>query len=343
MTNPKINEVQVDLKALPDSLELNSMIQDMVSRSTWWERYGVDWAHVAAAAALMPVSLLLLKTDIALCHAIAFLLLGFYHNMLANKAGHIVAHGAMNESKIWSRFWTRVFVEFIGSFPTWMAYDIHIKCHHPHTNILGLGDSSTWKAPFLRAFPYLFIMPLCLPSLTPLIGVALLVEHQKWDELAKYLVIMPLGILLHIFLFVSVSGFSVPGAVLLLMASRAVCAIPYIHINIFQHIGLAMYSQEHRPKRIYQMATGCLNLSRNLFLDVTFGHSLINCHVEHHLFPKLSDNMCLKAKPIVSKFLKKHNLPYFEEDYSSRLMQFYHDYDTLMVKAPPITHFVGIQ
>ena len=62
-----------------------------------------------------------------------------------------------------------------------------------------------------------------------------------------------------------------------------------------QHIGLPMFSSTTRPKRIYQMTHGVLNLPRNPLLDWTFGHSLINCHVEHHLFPFLSDNMCLKV------------------------------------------------
>lgn len=63
----------------------------------------------------------------------------------------------------------------------------------------------------------------------------------------------------------------------------------------FQHIGLPMFSPTRRPKRIYQMTHGVLNLPRNPVLDWTFGHSLISCHVEHHLFPFLSDNMCLKV------------------------------------------------
>lgn len=44
------------------------------------------------------------------------------------------------------------------------------------------------------------------------------------------------------------------------------------------------------------MSHGVLNLPRNLLLDWMFGHSLINCHVEHHLFPQLSDHMCLKVR-----------------------------------------------
>ena len=63
-----------------------------------------------------------------------------------------------------------------------------------------------------------------------------------------------------------------------------------------QHIGLPMFSPTGRPKRIYQMTHGVLNLPRNPVLDWVFGHSLINCHVEHHLFPFLSDHMCLKVR-----------------------------------------------
>lgn len=43
------------------------------------------------------------------------------------------------------------------------------------------------------------------------------------------------------------------------------------------------------------MSLGVLNLPRLPVLDWAFGHSLISCHVEHHLFPWLSDNMCLKV------------------------------------------------
>lgn len=110
-----------------------------------------------------------------------------------------------------------------------------------------------------------------------------------------------------------------------------------------QHIGLAMFSPTRRPKRIYQMTHGVLNLPRNPLLDWTFGHSLINCHVEHHLFPFLSDNMCLKVKPIVSKYLKEKELPYQEDSYLSRLRLFFHRYQEFMVYAPPITELVGVQ
>lgn len=63
-----------------------------------------------------------------------------------------------------------------------------------------------------------------------------------------------------------------------------------------QHIGLPMFAADRKPKRIHLMSLGVLNLPRNPLLDWSFGHSLISCHVEHHLFPSLSDNMCLKVR-----------------------------------------------
>lgn len=64
---------------------------------------------------------------------------------------------------------------------------------------------------------------------------------------------------------------------------------------LLQHIGLPMFAADRKPKRIHLMSLGVLNLPRNALLDWAFGHSLISCHVEHHLFPGLSDNMCLKV------------------------------------------------
>lgn len=47
----------------------------------------------------------------------------------------------------------------------------HIKMHHAHTNVIGLGDSSVWKVPFLPRTVYLFIAPLAVPIITPLVAL----------------------------------------------------------------------------------------------------------------------------------------------------------------------------
>ncbi|VCW67988.1 unnamed protein product [Gulo gulo] len=104
-----------------------------------------------------------------------------------------------------------------------------------------------------------------------------------------------------------------------------------------------MFSRDRKPRRIHMMSLGVLNLPRLPVLDWAFGHSLISCHVEHHLFPWLSDNMCLKVKPVVSGFLREKQLPYNEDSYLARFRLFLSRYEEFMVQTPPITELVGLQ
>jgi len=53
--------------------------------------------------------------------------------------------------------------------------------------------------------------------------------------------------------------------------------------------------------------------------------------------------MCLKVKGVVKAFVKEHGLPYHEDSYQNRLKYFLDNYKELMVDAPSITHYVGLQ
>lgn len=163
-------------------------------------------------------------------------------------------------------------------------------------------------------------------------------------EILKFLVRCAIGLAVNVYLIMIIAGYkTIFNAILFLFAYRALLSVSYIHINIFQHIGLPMFTKEDRPAKLYQMSAGVLNLDRNFIFDWVFGHTLISCHIEHHLFPKLSDFMCMKIRPIVKKFMLEHGLPYHEKEYSERLRVFVDRYEELMVKAPPFTHFVGLQ
>ncbi|XP_052810961.1 fatty acid desaturase 6-like [Mya arenaria] len=344
-TKVKQNEIfdEIKLDRIPKFTDLTAEVDYVIRKSSWWDRYGVDWALVVLFSGLWVTSVLFFKDRSWVGFSVGIFLMGWAHYALASKAGHIGTHGGMCETKAMRRPLSVLFVEMVGSFSEELAYDIHIKVHHPYTNIIGRGDSSTWKMPFLTRYIYLFVAPLMLPPLSPLVSIAGLLEKRTVTGLLKFLIRAGIGLWFQAYIITLVAGLSFTKALLVIWAARGLFSIPYIHVNIFQHIGLPMYAIESKPVRLYQMATGVLNLPSNLILDYAFGHSIISCHVEHHLFPKLSDNMCLKIKPIVSKFLKKHGLPYNEKTYTNRLWHFIEKYDTLMVNAPPITHFVGLQ
>ena len=46
------------------------------------------------------------------------------------------------------------------------------------------------------------------------------------------------------------------------------------------------------------------------FLNAIGGNAFIESHIEHHLFPTLSNNILTKIRPIIIKYLKKDVLDY---------------------------------
>uniref|UniRef100_A0A3P9L989 Fatty acid desaturase 6 n=1 Tax=Oryzias latipes TaxID=8090 RepID=A0A3P9L989_ORYLA len=339
------NEAAGGEKAEKESMmmELTRLVQNLVKESSWWERRGVDCCILAAAFLCLPLAFLLLGSSRLLWLLAGVLLMGVAHAVITVKGTHLASHGALSESQAWGKFWAIFFIEICGSFSAQAGVQGHIKMHHAHTNIIGLGDSSVWKVPSLSRTLYLFVAPLAVPVITPLVALAQ-VKGRSLALLVRTVLNITLGLYSQYWLLTNISGFrSTHSALFCMLVCRAMFSVPFIHVNIFQHIGLPMFSSTRRPKRIHQMTHGVLNLPRNLLLDWTFGHSLINCHVEHHLFPFLSDNMCLKVKPVVSKYLTEKQLPYQEDRYLSRLHLFFQRYQELMVFAPPITELVGVQ
>uniref|UniRef100_A0A8C2UF26 Fatty acid desaturase 6 n=1 Tax=Coturnix japonica TaxID=93934 RepID=A0A8C2UF26_COTJA len=321
--------------------ELSERVQKVVGSSSWWERHGVDICILSCSLLALPAGFLCLRSAHTIPFLVGVFILGVGYHTLAVKGSHLASHNALTKSKSWGKMWAVFFIEV--TFTAEQASYNHVKLHHGYTNVIGLGDSSTWKLPFLNRYIYMFIMPLAVPIITPLVALDLL-RNVEMRAALRTVCIMLLGLCCHYCLLRHVSGFQSPwSALLCMLLTRSLLAHPYIHVNIFQHIGLPMFAADRKPKRIQQMSLGVLNLPRNALLDWCFGHSLISCHVEHHLFPSLSDNMCLKIKPIVSQYLKEKQLPYNEDTYGSRLRLFLQKYEELMVHAPPITELVGIQ
>ena len=324
----------------PSFCELNALVRKVVETSSWWELYGVDLALLAAGVAVLPLGVLLLRSSSVVLFVVGFLLISCIHSMITVKYGHSAVHNALaGRSKFWNNVLSAFCTEIWGGFTCVGGHEIHIQYHHPYTNVIGLGDSSSWKAPSLGRVNYLFFAPLFLSVIFTPFSLTLI----SGKALFLFICRSSLGYALNFCMFYYGAGFSVLGAVVCLFSVRVLLSIPYIHVNIFQHIGLPMYDVNKRPKRLQQMAWSVLNLPRNPVLDYCFGHAIVSCHVEHHLFPQLSDNMCLKVKPLVSSYLKSHGLPYNEDTYMSRLKKFYDEYEELMVQLPPITDFVGIQ
>ncbi len=320
--------------------ELSKIVIGIAKDCSFWDLFGRDLCVIASGFFLLPFGFLCLRYS-GLLFLLGLFILGTVHVMFITKGAHSATHMSLFPGKYWNRVSGVFFSEICGGFTFQGGVETHISIHHPHTNVIGLGDSSIWKVPFLNREMYLFIAPFFLPLVAPFFSASLL--WGKWKEIAKNFLLVIVGFVGQYSCFRLLSGLAPLWSVFCLCVVRGLYYCTYIHVNIFQHIGLSMYSPKRRPLRLRLMATGALNLSRNPLLDYCIGHSLISCHVEHHLFPNLSDNMCLKIKPTVKKYIEENGLPYQEDSYWNRLKIFYNDYKQLMVDAPPITEFIGIQ
>ena len=115
--------------------------------------------HLIAAASWLGSQLLLGTSNLGI-YWLGIFVMGFSHTTINLKAAHMAAHDAVCSSKAWNRVWAFICSDYWGTFSADVSNSIHIKVHHPHTNIIGLGDSSTWRAPFLPRFLYMFLSPI---------------------------------------------------------------------------------------------------------------------------------------------------------------------------------------
>ena len=324
----------------PSFAELSSLVKHVVARSSWWDLHGVDLSLLTLAVAMFPLGFWLMASTVKAVFLAGLFITAYAHTMFTVKLAHETAHNALLGSSPTLNWALNVFcVEFCGGFTADGGYNIHVKMHHPYTNVIGLGDSSSWRVTFLDRFSYLFIAPNFIPIIFPFVSQTLI--PNGYQTRVRLLICHMIGVFGYYSMLKHVSGLSTSAALVCVWLIRCIFAVPYIHVNIFQHIGLPMYSVSDRPSRLYQMATGVLNLNSNPVLDYCFGHSSISCHIEHHLFPRLSDNMCLKIKPVVRNYLKNHGLPYNEGLYSKLLAKFYKEYDKLIVQDPPVAKLRG--
>ena len=114
-----------------------------------------------------------------------------------------------------------------GTHPTVMHY-----CYSILINVTIF--CRTFKAPFLSTYLYMFVAPVLVPLLMPVVSLPMLWEQGLWIALVRCLVLGSLGTWFNLYMLMAVSGLSLGKAALCLWSYRAVFAVPYIHVNIFQ-------------------------------------------------------------------------------------------------------------
>lgn len=324
---------------------LRRKVKDVVSKSTFWQRHGKDGLQLCLTVPLFGLGLFLVRSTSMPVFLLGTFMISVFHTAIGFRGSHAAVHGTLTSNATINKFFGYIFSDIVNQFSCHAGYVTHVKGHHPYTNVIGYGDSSTFKAPFLSRFVYLFMLPFLLPFLNPMVSLNILLANNNfWQHMSLYALLMVFGLAVETSLLIYVSNLTLGMTLLVMYIRRATFSMPFLHVNVFQHIGLKFYEFQSRPKsKAYQMTHSVLNLANCGILEIVFGAGICSCHIEHHLFPNLSDNMLRKIRPMVKKELLRNGLPYFERSYGDRLALFIDKYEELLVDPPSILSMAGIQ
>ena len=199
--------------------------------------------------------------------------------------------------------------------------------HHQYTNVPG-KETANFYYPWLNKYLYFFVVPYLV--IFWLIGNSIAYLWKDWKGLSAYLIAMIAGWALHIYLFSLI--LPLPLAVISVIVMRVLFAPVFMHLAVFNHIGLDNPSAL-LPWLPHQAKT-TRNVQRHWFLVGMGGNAFVECHLEHHLFPTLSNRMLSKIRPVVKEFLENEGYVYVEEGYFKVLSLCLANYEKYFAGAP---------
>lgn len=260
-------------------------------------------------------------------HTLGLILASFGFYAVAITGTHETRHGCFQGTDRANRAWAYFFSDFWSGQSNIWWHHRHVVVHHTQTNIPS-KEPSLFYYPWIQPFVYFFIAPFFVNGWLFVNSIKNL--RSQASLLVIYLVVQALGWVFHVSVFVLFVSW--PWAILCAVIMRALFAPAFMHIAIFNHIGLP--ELDRKPAWLPHQTVTTRNLKRNIWLDVFGGNAFIECHVEHHLFPNVSNHLLAKIRPTVREFLRKHGYEYIEEGYLACLKNCFKNYHKIFQRNP---------
>ena len=307
--------------------ELSKEVHEVIKAESWWQKHGHEFLVFFLRLALFAAGFFVFAQVGWVYKIVGMAVLTYAFYGIGITGTHETRHSSFTEKEKWNRLWAYFFSDFWAGQSNLWWYHRHVATHHVYTNVPD-KEPKEFYYPWLNKYIYFFVVPylvtlwLFFKSLRFLWG--------KWGKVALFLIFQTAGWIFHIALFALVLPWS--QAVLATFVMRSLLAPVFVHIAVFNHIGL-----EDPLKRLpwlpHQSRT-TRNLRPNWFLNGMGGSAFIECHVEHHLFPKVSNRLLHKIRPVVKKYLKKEGYKYYEEGYIACLKNCLKHYQTIFLGNP---------
>jgi fatty acid desaturase 6 len=309
-------------------IELSDRVQTTIRGRGWFDRHGYESVMLFLRVALFAGAFSLFALPSWPARIVGMILLSYAYTAIAITGTHETSHLSYVKSKFFNKAWAYFFSDFWSAQShLWWHYR-HVQVHHLYPNVND-REPKSFYFPWINRYVYFFIIPYLVVFW--LIAHSIKYLWKKWANLAMYLVAMVLGWAFHAFLFTTI-GFSWFVSFALVLLMRSLLAPVFIHLAVFNHIGLDN-PREVLPWMPRQDLT-TRNLKPSFLLNIMGGNAFLECHLEHHLFPSLSNHMLGKIRPIVRTFMQEKGYAYREETYFSCLRNCLRHYHEIFENKP---------
>lgn len=308
--------------------ELQTEVQAELAKYGYFQRHGWAIATFVLKAILFVASFYVFALPGLIFKVVGIILLGYFYFAIALPGIHETRHTAFAKSPFWNRAWAYFFSDFWGNQSNDWWYHRHVLEHHAYTNVPD-RDPPSFTYPWINRWSYFFAVPYALGGW--LFYYSLVFLKKKPLRLLLFVLLSIAGWAFHIWMFSLVV--SMPYAVLCFFIMRLLWSPVFMHMAVFNHIGLE--TPETRLPWLPHQTMTTRNLKPNLLLIGMGGHAFTDFHIEHHLFPRMSDHMTTKIAPIVKKYVAKEGYKYSEQSYMSCLKNCLKYYKELFKYGPP--------
>lgn len=303
-----------------DFAELSTKVNALTRKLPWHRVYGWELLKFLLRLTLFAAGFFIFAQSYWFTRISGLLIMAYAHGSIAISGIHEARHQCFSKSYWANRIWGYIFSDFwVGQSNEWW-HDTHVLIHHPNTNIPSI-DPPSFYFPWINRYVYFFVIPFI--AIIWLNIKSAIYLWRKWFKLALFMITNTLGWSFHIALFAIIVP--LPYAILSAYLLRTIFAPLFVHLAVFNHVGLA--TPEKRFPWLYHQLLTTRNIKKNWFLTGLGGNAFVECHTEHHLFPNISNHLLNKIRPIVQAFAEKHHYPYFEEGYITVLRNAIRDYD----------------
>ena len=309
-----------DLLPVQDFRELSRVVKELDDRQGYLQAHGCELLVLGARAALFALGYAACCRFASWGRAAGVAVMAYAYYGIAITGVHEASHRTFVQSSRANRLWLRFFSDFWSAQSGAWWHERHVILHHVHTNVPG-KDPPLFVYPWLDKRLYFFVTPFLVSFWLVYHSVEWL--RQKGENAALYLALAASGWAFHVALFARLMPLG--AAVLTAFAMRSLFAPVFMHLAVFNHIGLE--NPGSRGAWLPHQTKTTRNLKPNWFLSGMGGNAFVECHLEHHLFPALSNRTLAKVRPLVRKSLEADGYLYVEVPYWTCLKDTLKSYD----------------